>query len=104
MVLAKVQSEMNMLLKYLVISLVVLISVVAFSVCAEGTGDACGHSHCAGGDRSHSLRRLVRRVVGTLSATFSLTPGRFVASSGGSFSAASALLSASRSLTVSLRL
>ena len=96
---------MNMLLKYLVIGLVVLISVVAFSVCAEGVGDACGHSHYPGGDRSHPLRRLARRVVGTLSATFSLGPGRFVSSSRGVFSSVSSLLPASRPvMTVSLRL
>jgi hypothetical protein len=96
---------MNMLLKYLVIGLVVLISVVAFSVCAEGIGDACGHSHCSGGERSQPLRRLVRRVVGTLSATFSLGPERFASASGGVFLAASSLLPVSPPvIAVSLRL
>jgi hypothetical protein len=105
MVLAKVRFQMNMLLKGLVIGLVVLISVVAFSVCAEGVGDVCGHSHCAGGDRSQPLRRLARRVVRTLSATFPLGVECFASASRGVFSAVSSLLPASRlAMTVSLRL
>ncbi len=94
-----------MLLKYLLIGLVVLIGVVVFSVCAEGVGDVCGHSHCTGGDRSRPLRRLARRVVGALSATCSLGPECFASASRGIFSAAASLLPVSPPLiAVSLRL
>jgi hypothetical protein len=105
MVLAKMRFEMNMLLKYIVIGLVVLISVVAFSVCAEGVGDLCEHPCCVGGDRSQPLRRLARRLVGPLLAASSLGLERFASSSGGVFSAVSSLLPASPPvMTVSLRL
>jgi len=49
-------------LRVLFIILLVVVSVLVLSVCADGIGAGCGHACCTGLQRSRSLRRLARRL------------------------------------------
>ena len=49
---------MSILLKYIMVFAMVLIGIIAFSVCAECPLDACMQAFCAGADGSKPLGRL----------------------------------------------
>jgi hypothetical protein len=62
MVFALCRLDMESLLKFTLIALLVITSVVLLSVCADGLGIACGHVCCTGANRSRPVQRLARRL------------------------------------------
>lgn len=54
--------ELSDMLKYAIIVLVVLFSVLGASLCVEGPTESCGHGCCVGSDRSRLFTRLFRRL------------------------------------------
>jgi len=54
--------ELSALLKYSIIVLMVLFSVLGASMCIEGATESCGHGCCVGSERSRLFTRLFRRL------------------------------------------
>jgi hypothetical protein len=51
---------MTSLLKHAIVFLMIVSAVIAFSVCAESSFDACMQACCGGADRSRTLGRIAR--------------------------------------------
>lgn len=61
-VLALYPRDMNSLLKYAIIVLLVIVGAVLLSVCADGVGAVCGHTCCTATDRGRRMQRLARKL------------------------------------------
>ena len=62
--------EMNTLLRYFAIAILVVAAVLVLAVCGEGAG-ACAHAICGGADRPSPLSRVLRRMAGACASAAS---------------------------------
>lgn len=60
--LALYPRDMNSLLKYAIIVLLIIVGAVLLSVCADVVGAVCGHTCCTGTDRGRRIQRLARKL------------------------------------------
>ena len=54
--------DMNSLLRYALIAVLIVIAIALASLCADGSGVGCSHACCKGVNRFRPLRRLARRL------------------------------------------
>ena len=66
---------MSILLKYIMVFAMVLIGIIAFSVCAECQLGACMHAFCAGAGGSQPLGRLASGLTGVFLSAASMGLG-----------------------------
>lgn len=71
MIRALAHSDMNGLLKFLMIAAVLLISVIVLTLCADGLCSACSHECCSGADRSRSFLSSARRMCADFASNMS---------------------------------
>jgi hypothetical protein len=72
---------MSMLLKYVMVFAIVLIGVIALSVCAECPLDACMQAICGGAQDSRPPGRLVAGLTGACLSAASMALGLIVVTS-----------------------
>ena len=68
----------------------ILVGIIAFSLCAECPFDACGHAFCGGADGSRPTGRLAFKLTGVFLAAASMGLGLHALTSSWFSSAASA--------------
>jgi hypothetical protein len=73
MMSSMMQPDMNSLLRFFIVALVVFVSVVAFSFCADALCSACTDVCCGGADRAKPLARLTRALTGACKSAVSFT-------------------------------
>lgn len=65
------QPDMNRLLGYLAIALLLLVGIVILAVCGEGLCSMCEHGAYTASDRSNPLQGLIRRIRSAFTFTLS---------------------------------
>jgi len=99
------RSDMSTLLKYCCVLVMILIGIIAFSVCAECPLDSCGQVYCGDADGSRPLGRVASRLFGALLSAGSMALMAFAVASPWFRSAVAALVRAPATMrTSSLRI
>jgi len=83
---------MSNLLKYALVFVMILVGIIALSLCAECPRDACGQALCAGADGTRPLGRLASRLTGALLSAASMVFAAFAVASPGFHSAVAAFV------------
>ena len=75
MAIALARSDMSNLLKHVVLFAVILIGIIALSLCAECPLDACMQAFCGGADGSRPPGRVVSGLTGACLSAASMVLG-----------------------------